>query len=91
MQQKSQTLSQTNNTVLKHYKKNRSPEGTTNDTKDKTQRQMGFCVFFRAKKMNLKRTKTQQETGKIEQLKRKKRSKEIKRIEKKGVKIKWKM
>ena len=49
MQQKIQTLPQTNNTVLKHYKKNRSPEGTTNDTKDKTQRQMGLCVFFRAK------------------------------------------
>lgn len=49
MQQQIQTLPQTNNTVLKYYKKNRSPEGTTNDTKDKTQRQMGLCVFFRAK------------------------------------------
>ena len=50
MQQQIRMPPQTNNMVLKHYKKNRFPEGTTNDTKDKTQRQMGLCVFFREKK-----------------------------------------
>lgn len=93
MQQKIQTLPQTNNTVLKHYKKIVPLKGRQTIRKIRHRDKWDSVSFF-VQKMNLKRIKTKQKTGKIEQLKRKKRSKEIKRIkriEKKGVKIKWKM